>query len=695
LKRLFSIRKPSLWTKTIVTAALSVSLLAPAVYAAPVEPSAALAPKALNAENATTFLNDFFATEQIKSQYVGASVVIVKDGKTVAQRGYGFADLETKKPIDPASSVFRIASVSKTFTAAAVMQLVEQGKISLQDDFTKYVKDLKFDNPFGKPVTIEHLLTHTTGFEIRDPQPEDIHTDFGKVVEIEDYVRGHMPSVVREPGSAYMYDNFASMLIGLIVQKVSGLPFNDYMEQNIFKPLKMDSSRFLLDKKLKENLVSEYDAANGKHELYAVTPTVMPQGGMFSTADDISKFMIAFLNGGSTESGSILKQATVDQMETYRSSIHPLLPNTTYGFEAPIQLPGAGSSSSVIAKFGDIVGTSSLMFLIPEQKTGVFITYNKIGPLRDFFYQAFIKSFFPAYVEPAKFDAFMPNTSDTLNKFTGIYTDLRLGQLNTSIEADGKGSLMISDAFLGPRVLKQVDKNLFVDSLTGKFTAFAIGSGDEVLYFKEPYLNPLGYGMKHKAPTLFADIAKDHPYEKAIYTLKTLGHYSDNGDEKFNPEQSVTRGQFVKHLMEISGLKGSSTEELVFTDLEGHSAAAFVQQAYELGLVKGTTTNMFEPDRNITRQEAAVMMWRVFSQKYPAELFESVKLSGETDKWALPAVKMIVKLGIYGPEVQEPEKGVFNYASKKVLNRQEEAAILYSLLTRPLDVIVSGFMQQK
>ncbi|WP_054027061.1 serine hydrolase [Bacillus sp. FJAT-28004] len=695
MKRLFSTRKPSLWTKTIVTAALSVSLLVPAVYAAPVEPSAALAPKVLNAENATAFLNDFFASEQIKSQYVGASVVIVKDGKTVAQRGYGLADLETKKPIDPASSVFRIASVSKTFTAAAVMQLVEQGKIGLQDDFTKYVKDLKFDNPFGKPVTIENLLTHTTGFEIRDPQPEDIHTDIGKVVEIEDYVRGHMPSVVREPGSAYMYDNFASMLLGLIVQKVSSLPFNDYMEQHIFKPLHMDSSHFLLNNKLKENLVSEYDVMNSKHELYAVSPTVMPQGGMFSTAEDIGKFMISFLNGGSTESGRILKQATVDSMETYRSTIHPLMPNTTYGFEAPIQLPGAGSSSSVIAKLGDIVGTSSIMFLIPEQKTGVFITYNKLGPLRDFFYQAFINTFFPAYAEPAKLDSFTPYTSNQLEKFIGIYTDLRVGQLNTSIEADDKGNLMISDAFLGPRVLKQVDNNLFVDSLTGKFTAFAIGAGDEVLYLKEPYLNPLGYGMKHKAPTLFADIAKDHPYEKAIYTLKVLGHYSDNGDEKFNPEQSVTRGQFVKHLMEISGLKGSSTEELVFTDLKGHSAAAFVHQAYELGLVKGTTTNRFEPDRNITRQEAAVMMWRVFAQQYPAELFESVKLSGETDVWALPAVKMIVKLGIYGPEVQETEKGVFNYASKKVLNRQEESAILYSLLTRPLDVIVSEFMQQK
>jgi len=695
LKRLFSVKKPSLWTKSIITAALSVSLLAPAVYAAPTDPGAALAAKALTAENAATFLDDFFAAEQIKSQYVGASVVIVKDGKTVAQRGYGLADLETKKPVDPASSVFRIASVSKTFTATAVMQLVEQGKLGLQDDFTKYVKDLKFDNPFGKPVTIENLLTHTTGFEIRDPMPDDVHTDFEKVVEIEDYVRKQMPSVVREPGSVYMYDNFASMLLGLIVQKVSGVPFNDYMEQQIFKPLHMDSSRFLLDKKLKENLVSEYDAANGKHELYAVTPTVMPQGGMFSTSEDIGKYMISFLNGGSTDSSRILKQATVDQMETYRSTIHPLLPNTTYGFEAPTQLPGAGSSPSIIAKFGDIVGTSSLMFLIPEQKTGVFITYNKIGPLRDFFYQAFIKSFFPAYAEPAKLDAFTPYTSNQLEKFAGIYTDLRVSQLHTSIESDGKGNLMISDAFIGPRLLKQVDDNLFVDSLSGNFTAFAMGSGDEVLYLKEPYLNPLGYGMKHKAPTLFADIAKDHPYEKAIYTLKALGHYSDNGDDKFNPEQSVTRGQFVKHLMEISGLKGSGTEELVFKDLKGHSAAAFVQQAYELGLVKGTATNLFEPDRNITRQEAAVMMWRVFSQQYPAELFESVKLSGETDVWAQPAVKMIVKLGIYGPEVQESEKGVFNYASKKVLNRQEEAAILYSLLTRPLDVIVSGFMQQK
>lgn len=695
MKLLLNFKKPTLWVKSIITVALSVSLLTPAVFAAEAVPSTAKEAKALNTENATTFLDGFFTSEQAKSQYVGASVVIVKDGKVIAQEGYGFADLESKTKVDPASNVFRIASISKSFTALAAMQLVEQGKIGLQDDFTKYVKDLKLDNPFNVPVTIEHLLTHTTGFEIQDPLPEDIHTDFDKVVEIEDYVRKHMPSVVRKPGSAYMYDNFASMIVGLIVQNVSGIPFNDYMEKHIFKPLKMESSSFIFTDKLKKNLVSEYDAANGKIDLYAVTPTIMPQGGMMSTAEDIGKFMNAFLNGGSSETGSILQQATIDQMETYRSSIHPLLPNTTIGFEAPSQLPGAGSSSSVITKGGTLLGTSSLMFLIPEQKTGVFIIYNKVGPLSGLFYSDFINTFFPAYAVPAKLDAFTPYSTNELQKFSGMYSDLRIRQFHTSIKVDDNGELMISDAFIGPRLLKQVDDNLFVDSLLGNFTAFETGTDGKVVYMKEPYLNPYGYGVKGEEPAGFIDIAEDHPYSKPIYALQSMGYISNNANEQFNGEQPVTRAQFVQNLMEISGLKGSSTEKLIFSDLEGQPAAAFIQQAYELGMVKGATSGLFELNRMITRQEAAVMVWRALANQYPANLFEAVKLAGETDVWAQPAVKMIAKLGIYGPEVQVAEDGSINYFSKKALNRQEEAVILYSLLTLPIDVMVSKLMQQQ
>ncbi|WP_240647476.1 beta-lactamase family protein [Paenibacillus nanensis] len=696
MKQLFVVQKPSKWTKTIAAAMLSISLMVPAVSAsASSSASDAAKGKPLDAASASAFLDDFFASEEAKPHYVGASVVIVKDGQVLAQEGYGFADQENEVPVDPKSTVFRIASVSKTFAATAVMQLVEQGKIGLQDDFTKYVEDLEFNNPFDKPVTIEHLLTHTTGFEIRDPKPEDLHNDFEKVVEIDDYVRDNMPSVVREPGSVYMYDNFASMLLGLIVQNVSGQPYEEYMEEHIFKPLGMENSDFLLTGKLKDQLAVEYTPQHTVMEPYAVTPTVMPQGGMLSTAEDIGKFMIAFLNGGASGSNRILKDETVTAMEQYRSEIHPLLPNTTYGFEAPFQIPGAGSSSKIITKAGDLLGTSSYLFLIPEQNTGVFLTYNQTGALRNLFYPQFIATFFPQYAAPAALEAFEPQSEEELAKFAGHYSDLRMDIIVSAIGTEGEGDLVITDSFIGPRPLKQVDDNLFVDSMTNQFTGFKLDEEGNVLYMKEPYLNPMGYAKKGAKAAGFKDVAADHPFAAYIYPLQSLGYYENDADASFKPDRAVTRGEYVQSLLKlIKADPATASEQSAFVDLEGHEAARYVQIAHDLGVVMGNGKGKFYPDRPITRQEAAVMVYRLISAQYPPEAYADIKLAGSTDKWAVEAVQMMIALGLHGPEVTKTEDGSFDYHSKKVLNRAEEAAILYTSLTTPTDIIYASLAEK-
>lgn len=692
MRRFLYFARTALWAKSFAVALLTVCLMTSTVYAAATETGGGGKPAELNEKSAVDFLDGFFASEAAKPHYVGASVVVVKDGKVIAQKGYGVADKDTKEAVDPTSTVFRIASVSKSFTAVAAMQLIEQGKINLKDDFLKYVPDLKVENPFNTPVTIEHLLTHTTGFEIRDPNQEDLHLDFDKVVSIQDYVRANLPPVVRKPGSSYMYDNFASMLLGLVVEKASGVPFETYMDQNIFKPLGMNNSGFKLEGELKEQLAAGYDAAGQRVETYALTPTIMPQGGMLTTAEDIGKFMVAFLNGGAAGSSRILANNSVDQMEVYRSAIHPLLPDTTYGFEAPFQIPGAGSSSKVISKGGDLPDFSSYLFLIPEQNTGVFITYNQQGILRNLFYPQFIQTFFPQYAAPAKLADYKASSSDELEKFNGYYADLRLQSIVSSLKTED-ADLTITDAVIGPRKLHQVDANLFVDELTNQFTAFKVDENGSVLYMKEPYLNPLGYASKGVTPAGFTDVPKEHAYAEQILTLQSLGYYANDASKAFGPEQQVTRGEYVQFLLESNNLKGSKTTELAFSDLIGHPSAAFIQAAYELGMVKGSGTGKFVPDRAITRQEAAVMLWRLLSAQYPQELFKNVKLEGKTDAWAVPAVQMMVALGIHGPEVQVNAKGAANYQSRKVLNQQELAAILFALLTQSTDQIAAALSQ--
>ncbi|REK75625.1 serine hydrolase [Paenibacillus paeoniae] len=685
--------RSSFWFKSVVAVALSFTLLTPAFQVSAAEADAAPKGKTLNAANATAFLDDFFAAETTKPHYVGASVVIVKDGEVVAQKGYGFADQEGKKAVDPASSVFRIASVSKSFTAAAIMQLVEQGKISLQDDFTKYIKDLSLKNPFDKPVTIEHLLTQTTGFEIRDPKLEDIHDDFEKVVEIDDYVRANIPPVVREPGSSYMYDNYASMVLGLIIQNVSGESYADYLDKHIFEPLGMTSSGFLIEGKLKDNLAVSYGPDHSPIEPYAVTPTVMPQGGMLSTAEDMSKFMLAFLKGGAVSGTErILSEDSVKEMGVYRSFIHELMPNTTYGFEAPFQLPGAGSSSKVITKAGDMIGYSTYLFFIPEQNTGVFLTYNQNGALRNLFYPEFISTFFPQYAAPAKLEAF-ESKPDQLAKFAGFYSDLRLNILKTAIH--GEASLVIHDSFLGSRELKQVDHNLFVDQLTNQFTAFKLDANGNALYMKEPYLNPFGYAKKGEEAAGYADVAGDHPYARVIHGLQTLGYYENKGNTNFQPDQAVTRSEFVKSVLTLFTVPESPVAPTGFTDLADHPNAGYVQAAFEVGLVQGNGKGSFKPDQAITRQEAAAILWRSLAGQFAPEAFESIKLAEGTDEWAVDAVRALIAFQIYGPEVQPKEDGTIDFLSGKTLNRAEEAAILFSLYFSPVNHIYAALLQQQ
>lgn len=693
MKMKLTIPGPKKFLTTLTAAALSFSLLAPAAFADGAG-AAAPEPKKLDAATAGAFLDEFFQSEAAQPHYVGASVIIVKDGEVIAQKGYGYADASSKTEVDPEETVFRVASVSKTFTAVAAMQLIEQGKLGLKDDIRKHIGGVQFNNPFKTPVTVEHLLTHTTGFEKGDAQGEVVNYDFDTIVEIEDFAKGNMPAVTREPGTSYMYDNMAYLLLGLIVQNVSGMPFEEYMQQNVFSPLGMDNSSYELNK-LKDKLAVEYDAANQPMDMYNVNPTVMPEGGMLSTAEDIGKFMIAFLNDGAAGDSRILSADTVGEMSEYRSSIHPLLPNTTYGFEAPFQLPGAGSNDQIITKAGDMIGTSSYMFLIPEQNTGVFLIYNKVGALRSLFYPAFISTFFPQYGAPAELAPYEPD-AEQLTKFNGIYSDLRVSAIVSELSS-AEGDLIVADAFLGQRALKQVDDNLFVDSLTGQFTAFQMDAQGNAVYMKEPYLNPLGYHKKGAAAAGFADIAGDHPYAKAIHAIQSLGYYENNASARFLPEQAVTRGEYVKHLMLASGVKQpeNAAVETVFEDLKGHDSAYYVMIAHTLGLVNGTSATKFEPDRVITRQEAAVIIWRAYQAQYPAELFENIELAEGTAEWAKPAVQMLAVLGIHGPEVIVSEDGTVDYLSRKSLNRQEEAAILYALLLTPTDSIVAAMMQQQ
>lgn len=649
----------------------------------------------LTTESAAEFLDAFFASEHTAPHYTGAAVVIVKDGEVIASAGYGYADAEQQTSVDPGETIFRMASVSKTFAAVAVMQLVEQGKIDLHEDIRAYLPGIEIDNPFDVPVTVANLLEHRSGFEVRDPKPDDLHTDFELYVSIEEQVKENMPPVVREPGTAYMYDNFAYQLLGLIVENVSGMPYEAYMETHLFKPLGMDSAGFLLDEERLARLATGYSMPGAPVEPYVFKPTIMPEGGMLATAEDIGKFMIAFLNEGETPDGArILSAESVAAMSEYRSAMHPLVPDTTYGFEAASQLPLAGSSPDVLTKLGDLPGNSSMLLLLPKEETGVFLTYNQMSALRDIFYAQFMPEFFPEYAGPADLQKFGQGSGVPMEAVVGLYADLRLRSLVYSVEPGEDGSLIITDALVGPRVLRPAVDNLFVDELSQRFAAFRVDE-DGAVYLKETLVNPLGYARKGEAPAGYTDVDAASPYAPFILGIQSLGYYPNEAGLAFEPERPVTRAELVYHLIETSGLGHYTWDAYTFQDIADHPLAQHIQSAAAFGLVTGSGDGNFDPDRPATRQEAAVMIWNVYKLQYPDELFSGIPVEGDTAAWALPAVRMMAAFGLHGPEVTAAEDGTVRYDGSALLTRQEEAALLFKLLLTPTDQIAAGLMQQQ
>lgn len=679
--------------RALALAAALMLAISPQAFASE-RPEAEAAGTPLTAETAAEFLTAFF--EDAKPYYTGAAVVIVKDGDVIAQEGFGYADAEKEIAVDPAGTLFRMASVSKTFTAVAVMQLAEQGKVDLHGDIREYLPGIDFENPYDAPVTVADLLTHRSGFEVRDPQSEDLHTDFDLYVSMEDYAKRHMPPVVRKPGTAYMYDNFAYLLLGMIVENASGEPFADYMRSHVFEPLGMDDSGFLLDREKLGRLATGYAAPGSDPiEPYVFRPTVMPHGGMIATAEDIGRFMIAFLNEGVAPDGvRILSEDTVAAMSEYRSAIHPLLPDTTYGFESAAQLPMAGSSGAVLTKLGDLPGNSSMLLLLPEEETGVFLTYNHMGALRDLFYGQFMMTFFPSYAAPADLDAFAQDPAVDLEALEGLYADLRMPTIVYSVEAGEDGTLTLSDALIGNRALRHAGGNLFIDEMLQQFAAFRADE-DGSVYMRDMGTNPLGYARKAEAPVGYTDVDADHPYAPYILAIQSLGYYPNEEGLAFEPGRPVTRAELVWHLMVTSGLQGSNPDAYTFTDIEGHPLAPYIQAAAEFNLINGVGDGRFEPDRPATRQEAAVIIHNAYKHLFPEAIFARVQVEGNTAEWAKPAARMMVTFGLHGPEVILSESGVPVYNGADVLTRQEEAALLYKLLLTPVQQIAAGLMQQQ
>ncbi|MFW6098113.1 MAG: serine hydrolase domain-containing protein, partial [Chloroflexota bacterium] len=190
-------------------------------------------------------LEDFFdglaAAQRDAFPVAGMTISVVKDGELLFAKGYGYADVENQIPVEADETLFRPGSVSKLFVWTAMMQQVEAGTLELDTDVNEYL-DFQIPNTFEQPITLRHLMTHTSGFEDQGLGLYVRSAD--EAAPLGDYLAQNMPERVFPPGEIIAYSNYGASLAAYIVQRVTGVPFYEYVEQNIFQPLGMEDSTF-------------------------------------------------------------------------------------------------------------------------------------------------------------------------------------------------------------------------------------------------------------------------------------------------------------------------------------------------------------------------------------------------------------------------------------------------------------------
>ncbi len=409
-------------------------------------------PAALTREDVTAFFDGFLPLQLQRDDVAGATISITQNGQPLLLKGYGYADWKKRTPVDPVTTTFRPGSISKLFVYVSMMQLVEQGKLSLDADVNQYL-DFKIEpgpNGIGNAsITLRHLATHTAGFE---EELHDIGSDkSGKLpVSIRDFLIRNQPHRFSAPGKALAYSNYGITLIGYIVQRASGEPFPDYVQRHIFAPLGMTHSTFV--QPLPAGFARSLGYNNtSKPDLGFEGFTEAPAGGLSSTAADMAIFGQMLLANGTLNGQQILQPTSVATLFTPQFSPAPGIAPWCLGFYTERR-----NNFTFIGHGGDLIGFHSQFWVEPTHQLTFFISYNSAkaqGDAREEVFRAFVDRYLPG--APMPHPAYLKLKAADLAPYTGDYatsrrsdsTKFRLFNLGTrEVEATKDGELTISTA---------------------------------------------------------------------------------------------------------------------------------------------------------------------------------------------------------------------------------------------------------
>jgi CubicO group peptidase (beta-lactamase class C family) len=366
------------------------------------------------------------------------TVAIMHKGQMLLAKGYGFENIEEQVPVDPYTTLFRPGSVSKLFTWVAVMQQVEEGKLDLDTDVNEYLDGFEIADTFDEPITLRHILTHTSGFEdgalgyliVDDPQ---------KAISLREAMEKYQPARVNPPGAQTAYSNYATALAGLIVANVSGVPFQDYIQQFIFEPLGMQSSSFVepLPEGLEEHMAVSYSNEAGKFvaKPFEIITSFAPAGAQSATATDMVRFGQAILAGGELDNNRILEADTTTEMLTRAYSHDDRLMGMALGFYETEY-----NGYRVMGHGGDTQYFHSYLGIDPANDLVFFVSFGAGGgsPVRSAFAPAFYNEFFPvSETPPVPPEDFL----ERAGKYAGSYGFWR-GNFSTIEKAFGLASVI-------------------------------------------------------------------------------------------------------------------------------------------------------------------------------------------------------------------------------------------------------------
>ena len=399
---------------------MAVAALAVGISAA--VPAAQVRPQATTTVDSAALLAyvDSFMTARMSSDRIpGAGFVFVKNGRALVTRGYGLANVAEQRRVVPEATIWRVGSISKVFTATALMQLVDRGAVKLDAPVDSYVRRTAIPRTYADPVTVRQLLNHTDGFDEIRPGTQAATRD--GVLPLDEFLKARLVRV-RPPGRTTAYGTYGITLAGELIEEVSGVPFEDFLRRNIWEPLGMTRSSINVPAALQRDVAIGYelggDSLNAQHwEWYHTTPA----SSVNATVVDMGRFMMAHLRSARPGVARILSDSARREMHRQQITMHPSIPGYALGFNEDF-----AGGLRVLEHGGNMAGFSALMVLIPDEDAGFFIVNHFEGSrLRDDLKWLLLERFFPSAKQRRPVPATLPSVQEVKpERFAGSYIPL-------------------------------------------------------------------------------------------------------------------------------------------------------------------------------------------------------------------------------------------------------------------------------